>query len=47
MQASERNDLRTQVNLESQHQLDCFRSRDAAEGMAAFFDKRAAKFEGR
>ena len=46
MQAAERNDLRTQVNLESQHQLDCFRSPDAAEGMAAFFDKRAAKFEG-
>jgi 2-(1,2-epoxy-1,2-dihydrophenyl)acetyl-CoA isomerase len=46
MQASERNDLRTQVNLESQHQLECFRSHDAAEGMAAFFDKRAAKFEG-
>ncbi len=46
MQASERNDLRTQVNLESQHQLDCFRSHDAAEGMAAFFDKRTAKFEG-
>jgi 2-(1,2-epoxy-1,2-dihydrophenyl)acetyl-CoA isomerase len=46
MQASERNDLRTQINLESQHQLDCFRSRDAAEGMAAFFEKRAANFEG-
>jgi 2-(1,2-epoxy-1,2-dihydrophenyl)acetyl-CoA isomerase len=47
MQASERNDLRTQLNLESQHQLDCFRSRDAAEGMAAFFEKRSAAFEGR
>jgi 2-(1,2-epoxy-1,2-dihydrophenyl)acetyl-CoA isomerase len=47
MQASERNDLRTQINLESQHQLDCFRSSDAAEGMAAFFEKRPASFEGR
>src|SRR5260221_234538 len=47
MQASERNDLRTQIDLESQHQLDCFRSRDAAEGMAAFFEKRNAAFEGR
>ncbi len=47
LQASERNDLRTQLNLESQHQLDCFRSRDAAEGMAAFFEKRPASFEGR
>jgi 2-(1,2-epoxy-1,2-dihydrophenyl)acetyl-CoA isomerase len=47
LQASERNDLRTQLDLESQHQLDCFRSRDAAEGMAAFFEKRSAVFEGR
>lgn len=46
MQSTERNNLRSQVNLESQHQLDCFRSRDSAEGMAAFFEKRAAKFEG-
>jgi len=47
MQASERNDLRAQANLESQHQIDCFRSQDAAEGIAAFFEKRAAAFEGR
>lgn len=47
MQASEGNDLRAQISLESQHQLDCFRSRDAAEGMAAFFEKRTAAFEGR
>jgi 2-(1,2-epoxy-1,2-dihydrophenyl)acetyl-CoA isomerase len=47
LQASERNDLSTQLDLEAQHQLDCFRSRDAAEGMAAFFEKRSAVFEGR
>ena len=43
---SERNDLRTQIDLESEHQLRCFQSQDAAEGMAAFFEKRAATFKG-
>jgi 2-(1,2-epoxy-1,2-dihydrophenyl)acetyl-CoA isomerase len=47
LQAAERNDLRAQLDLESQHQLDCFRSQDAAEGLAAFFEKRGATFEGR
>jgi enoyl-CoA hydratase/carnithine racemase len=45
--ASERNDLRAQLALESEHQLQCFRSADAAEGMAAFFDKRGPSFSGR
>ena len=45
--ASERNDLAAQVDLESEHQLEAFRSSDAAEGMAAFFEKRAAQFRGR
>ena len=44
--ASRTNSLSTQVELESEHQVRAFLSRDAAEGMAAFFEKRAAKFEG-
>jgi 2-(1,2-epoxy-1,2-dihydrophenyl)acetyl-CoA isomerase len=44
--AADRNDLRTQIELESEHQLRCFQSKDAAEGMAAFFEKRAARFTG-
>ena len=46
LDASERNDLRTQIELESEHQVRCFLSSDAAEGMAAFFEKRTAKFTG-
>jgi 2-(1,2-epoxy-1,2-dihydrophenyl)acetyl-CoA isomerase len=45
--ASRTNTLRAQVELESEHQVRAFLSHDAAEGMAAFFEKRAAKFEGR
>lgn len=45
--AAERNDLRAQIELESEHQREAFRSTDAAEGMAAFFEKRAAVFRGR
>jgi 2-(1,2-epoxy-1,2-dihydrophenyl)acetyl-CoA isomerase len=45
--ASRTNTLRAQVELESEHQIEAFRSRDATEGMAAFFEKRAAKFEGK
>ncbi len=46
LNASERNDLATQLALESEHQLLAFRSRDAAEGMSAFFDRRVPRFEG-
>ena len=46
LRASEKNDLRVQIELESENQLAAFRSKDAAEGMAAFFEKRAAKFSG-
>lgn len=47
LRESERHDLAAQLDLEAQHQLACFQSKDAAEGMAAFFEKRGAVFEGR
>jgi enoyl-CoA hydratase/carnithine racemase len=46
LNASERNELAAQIDLESAHQLEAFRSRDAAEGMAAFFERRTPRFEG-
>jgi 2-(1,2-epoxy-1,2-dihydrophenyl)acetyl-CoA isomerase len=46
LRAAEGNDLRAQIDLESEHQMQAFTSADAAEGMAAFFEKRAAKFQG-
>jgi enoyl-CoA hydratase/carnithine racemase len=47
LSASDRNELAAQIDLESEHQLRCFQSADAAEGMAAFFEKRPAVFTGR
>ena len=46
LSAAEHNDLRAQLELEAEHQTRAFASRDAAEGMAAFFEKRAASFSG-
>jgi 2-(1,2-epoxy-1,2-dihydrophenyl)acetyl-CoA isomerase len=44
---SERNDLRAQLELETEHQIRCFESADAAEGLSAFLERRAPSFQGR
>lgn len=44
--ASDANGLDAQIALETEQQLRCFRSKDAAEGMAAFFEKRKPAFRG-
>jgi len=44
--AAESNDLRAQLELEAEHQLLCFQSKDGTEGLAAFFEKRAPEFKG-
>ncbi|HEV7487003.1 MAG TPA: enoyl-CoA hydratase-related protein [Thermoanaerobaculia bacterium] len=46
LSASRTKSLSAQIELESEHQVRAFLSRDAGEGMAAYFEKRAPKFEG-
>ena len=42
--AAEQNDLRAQLELEAEHQVRCFQSDGAAEGMTAFFERRPPRF---
>lgn len=46
LNASFSNDLRAQLDLEAQCQLESGRAADFKEGVAAFFEKRAARFGG-
>jgi 2-(1,2-epoxy-1,2-dihydrophenyl)acetyl-CoA isomerase len=45
--ASDRRTLDDQLDMELAHQLACFQSDDAKEGLAAFLEKRAPEFRGR
>lgn len=47
LRQSESTDLASQLAVEIEHQLRAFLSEDAAEGMSAFFEKRAPRFQGR
>jgi len=44
--ASDRHTLDDQLDMELAHQLACFQSEDAKEGLAAFLEKRAPEFRG-
>jgi 2-(1,2-epoxy-1,2-dihydrophenyl)acetyl-CoA isomerase len=46
LQKSERETLAGQLAIETEHQLRAFRSADAAEGLAALFEKRPPVFKG-
>jgi len=44
---SQRAELERALELEAQQQAKCFASEDCTEGIRAFFEKRAPKFEGK
>ncbi|MDI1243339.1 MAG: enoyl-CoA hydratase-related protein, partial [bacterium] len=46
MNAAFGNDLRTQLELEADCQLESGKADDFKEGVAAFFEKRAPRFRG-
>jgi 2-(1,2-epoxy-1,2-dihydrophenyl)acetyl-CoA isomerase len=43
----DREKLTELLNLEVEQQMKCFRSEDCSEGIRAFFEKRAPKFQGK
>lgn len=45
--ACDRAELERALEIEIQQQMKCFASADAGEGIRAFFEKRAPKFEGK
>jgi 2-(1,2-epoxy-1,2-dihydrophenyl)acetyl-CoA isomerase len=45
--AGERRDLQAMLDMELEHQLRCFATDDAREGLQAFLDKRAPTYHGR